>query len=183
MNAPGTLFLVVGPSGSGKDTLMDGARAALAGDPAWVFARRHITRPEQAGGEPHIAVSEAEFARAAAAGAFLVSWQSHGLSYGLAMALRDDLLAGRSVIANVSRTVIGALAAALPRVEVIVVTAPVEVRAGRLAGRGRETEADIAARLRREVPDPPPGVPTSTVLNDADRETGIARFLACLRAA
>ena len=49
-------------------------------------------------------------------------------------------------------------------------------------GRGRETEADIAARLRREVPDPPPGVATSTVFNDADRETGIARFLACLRA-
>ena len=55
---PGTLFLVVGPSGAGKDTLMYGARAALAGKQDILFARRAITRPLYAGGEDHDAVTD-----------------------------------------------------------------------------------------------------------------------------
>ena len=54
----GRLFLVVGPSGAGKDTLLAGAVAA---DPRLHWARRVITRPETAGGEPFEGVTEAVF--------------------------------------------------------------------------------------------------------------------------
>lgn len=43
---PGTFFFVVGPSGGGKDTLIDGARQVLEPTGRYVFARRVITRPK-----------------------------------------------------------------------------------------------------------------------------------------
>ena len=57
----GVLVLVVGPSGAGKDTLMDAARAGLAADPRYRFARRLITRPAMAGAEDHDSCDEAGF--------------------------------------------------------------------------------------------------------------------------
>ena len=51
--------------------------------------------------------------------------------------------------------------------------------AARLAARGRETAADIAARLARTVP-LPDDVAVETVWNDATPETGADRFLAAL---
>ncbi|HEV2677070.1 MAG TPA: phosphonate metabolism protein/1,5-bisphosphokinase (PRPP-forming) PhnN [Aliidongia sp.] len=182
MAAPGRLVLVVGPSGSGKDTLIDGAREALAVDPAWLFARRVITRPESAGGEAHEAVDVETFEQRRAAGAFLVSWDTHGLKYGLPGSLLDELRAGRNVVANVSRTVIADLAAKVPHTLVLRVFAPIEERAKRLASRGRESEADVAARLAREVPDTMAGIETVIVVNDGDVRIGIERFLAGLQA-
>ena len=63
----GRLFAIVGPSGGGKDTLMAAAQTAR---PGLHLARRVITRPETAGGEPFEGVGAEEFARRAASGAF-----------------------------------------------------------------------------------------------------------------
>lgn len=168
------LVLVVGPSGAGKDTLLDAARAALAGDPRFSFVRRVITRPAEAGGEAHEAVTEAEFA----ARDFALAWDAHGLRYGIPAGIATDLAAGRMVIANVSRSIIAEARRRFP-VRVIEVTAPPEVLAARLVTRGRETAADIAARLARSVA-VPDGIALETVMNDADLETGVTRFLAAL---
>ena len=179
----GTLFLVVGPSGAGKDTLIDGARAALAGDARVVFARRAITRPADAGGEAHETVTEAEFAARRDAGGFMLHWQAHGLSYGIPSSYADDLAAGRNVVANVSRAVIADAIRRFPPATVLEITASPEILAARLASRGRETRDEIAARLARDAASIPPDATRVTVVNDATPEDGIAKVAAALRPA
>lgn len=150
MDGAGSLVLVVGPSGAGKDSVMAMARNRLMGDDRFVFATRVITRPAEAGGENHLPMSQAQFDATERAGGFLLSWRAHGLSYGLPASLAGDLAQGRVVVANVSRTVIEMARAMFPgRVRVVAVTAPREVLAERLAQRGRETPDEIRERLAR----------------------------------
>ena len=175
------LIAVVGPSGAGKDTLMGGARTALAEDARFRFVRRAITRPAEAGGEDHEALSLDEFDVRRVAGGFTLFWQAHGLSYGIPRDIEADLAARRVVIANLSRAVL-AEAGARYRLRVLQITAPIEVLAARLATRGREAPADIAARLRREVT-LPAGLDVESVSNDTDVAEGVARVLAVLNRA
>lgn len=175
------LIAVVGPSGAGKDTLMAGARAALARDTRFRFVRRAITRPAEAGGEDHEAFTEADFMARRAAGGFALSWEAHGLHYGIPRDIEADMAARRVVIANLSRAVLPE-ANALYRLRVLNISAPIGVLAARLAARGRESAADIAARLAREVV-LPDGLDIETVLNDADVAEGVARVLAAINRA
>jgi phosphonate metabolism protein PhnN/1,5-bisphosphokinase (PRPP-forming) len=176
MVASGILVLVVGPSGAGKDTLMEGARAALVGDSRFVFVRREITRPAGAGGEDHVVVTADEFA--ARRDHYALSWEAHGLGYGIPCDIAAELEAGRIVIANVSRTVIPRAAARFP-VLVMEITASPAVLAARLAARGREGAADQADRLARRV-GLPEGVASVQIVNDTSVEAGVAAVLAAL---
>lgn len=168
------LVLVVGPSGAGKDTLLNTARQNLVSDRRFRFVRRAITRPADPGGEDHEPLTEAEFL----ARDFALQWCAHGLHYGIPADIATDLALGITVIANVSRGVIETAAARYPTC-VIEVTAPPEVLAARLTARGRESAADVAARLARSVP-LPNSVPVETVMNDSTLAEGSAGFLAAL---
>jgi ribose 1,5-bisphosphokinase len=149
---PGRLVLVVGPSGAGKDTLLRLAQAACIDDNDIVFPRRIVTR-ESSADEDNIAMSNDEFRRASEHGHFAVHWEAHGHSYALPLDINDDIRAGRAVVANVSRTVIGALRQAYANVIVVAITAPPDVLAQRLAARARHSDGNIDDRLTRSVND------------------------------
>ncbi|WP_207482682.1 phosphonate metabolism protein/1,5-bisphosphokinase (PRPP-forming) PhnN [Arenibaculum pallidiluteum] len=176
----GLLFLVVGPSGVGKDSLIDGARRRLAGDPRIVMPARVVTRPAGAGGEDHLAMSEAAFAAAEAQGAFCLSWRAHGLAYGIPASAAEALAAGRSVVANVSRAVIPEARRRLAPLRVVAVTAPAEILAARLHARAREDAAAIAARLARADAGAIDGPDVLVLRNAGSLEDGISRFTALL---
>ena len=172
---------MVGPSGAGKDTLMDGARAALAGDTRFVFARRVITRPAAAGGEDHQPASAEDFAQMRDQGEFALWWDAHGLSYGIPARVAAEAGQGRVVVANLSRGVLAEATARFPLM-VLEITAPLDLRAARLAARGRESVEDVARRLSREAP-LPEGLDIRRVVNDGPPEQGVAAVLAVLSAA
>jgi len=168
------LVLVVGPSGAGKDTLLTMARTALADDTRFRFVRRVITRSAEAGGEDHEPVSDIEFA----ARNFILSWEAHGLRYGIPADVADDIARGTVVVANVSRSIIAEAATRFP-VRVIEVTAPAEVLGARLSARGRESAADVAQRLARRIP-LPHGIDLTTIVNESLPEDGAEQLLAHL---
>jgi phosphonate metabolism protein PhnN/1,5-bisphosphokinase (PRPP-forming) len=173
------LVLVVGASGAGKDTLIAAAREALAGDSRFVFPKRVVTREVVAALEDHETLTTERFSAAEAAGAFALSWDAHGLRYGLPARLTSDLAAGQVVVVNASRTMVAAAVAKFPATRVLLIEAALEIRAARLASRGRESAPEIAARLRRDVDAPLPGA--VRIDNSGPLAQGTARFLEALR--
>lgn len=171
----GIFIAVVGPSGAGKDTLIG---AALAARPDILRARRVITRVPSPGTEDFQSVSDAEFEEMLRIGALVLSWQAHGLSYGIPATVHEDLAAGRHVLANLSRRSWPEARLMFPEHRLISVTAPTEILAVRLMARGREETADIDARLRRSTDTPPPEA--FVVENGGPVADGVAAFLAAL---
>jgi ribose 1,5-bisphosphokinase len=165
---PGRLVLVVGPSGAGKDTLLGLAGAACADDRAVVFPRRVITR-EASASEDNEEVSIGTFQEALARGEYAMHWEAHGHCYALSRAMDDEIRSGRTVVANVSRTVIGAVRRAYADVMVVLITAPPNVLAERIAMRARSSDGMTENRLRRAVEDAS-AVPDVTIVNTGSAE-------------
>jgi len=176
----GILFLVVGPSGVGKDSLIEGAHHVLGDDQSYHFPKRIITRSEEAGGENHQAVTLADFERLEAEGAFMLSWQAHGHHYGISKSAEKALAAGRSVIVNVSRQIIDLARRHWAPVRIFVVSAPHAVLADRLAARGRETADAILHRLDRADAYNIEGDDVCEILNADRLDRAIDRFVALL---
>jgi ribose 1,5-bisphosphokinase len=167
---PGRVVLIVGASGAGKDTLIGLVRAKLAGNPNVNFPQRIVTRaPDAFEDSVHLSVAEFEMERAR--GRFALHWTAHGLSYAYDVRIDDEVRHGRSVVLNVSRTVIAATRARYFAARVVLIEVDRETRRQRLSGRNRETLADIDARIAREV-SYAPGLVDFVVTNNG--EAGVA---------
>ncbi|WGR91014.1 phosphonate metabolism protein/1,5-bisphosphokinase (PRPP-forming) PhnN [Bradyrhizobium sp. ISRA443] len=165
---PGRLVLVVGPSGAGKDTLLGLAKTACADDRNIVFPRRLITR-EASSSEDNEEVSAEAFQRAVAGGDYAMHWEAHGHRYALSRAIDDEIGAGRTVIANVSRTVISAARRNYANVVVVLITGPPDVLAARLAMRARASDGRLEQRLARTI-DETTASPDFTIVNSGTAE-------------
>ncbi|KFF43214.1 MULTISPECIES: phosphonate metabolism protein/1,5-bisphosphokinase (PRPP-forming) PhnN [Pseudomonas] len=146
----GRLIYLIGPSGSGKDSLLDAARLRLQAR-GCRMVRRVITRSAEAVGEAAQGVSPQEFARMDAEGAFALSWQANGLSYGIPREIDEWLAAGDDVLVNGSRAHLAQTRERYPTLLVLLLTVDQAVLRQRLIARGRESLADIEERLARNA--------------------------------
>jgi ribose 1,5-bisphosphokinase len=176
----GRLIAVVGPSGVGKDRVMAGIIAARSD---MRLVRRSITRAPGLGGEDYDALTPDAFANAAQSGAFCVHWTAHGLSYGIPADVLTDVQRSKDCLANFSRSALLQAAEIFPNLTILNITASPATLAKRLAGRGRETEAEIAARLAQADKCLPDGLDVVTIANDGALEDTISKALTALQPA
>lgn len=180
---PGHLVLVVGPSGAGKDTLIAYVRERLTDEDHVEFARRVITRHSDGATEDHDTLADAAFVEAEANGAFALSWEAHGLRYGIPASVDDAISVGHVVVANTSRGVIPALRQRYANVAVVEITAAPEILATRLAARGRESRGEVLARLARTVQHDLGGPGHVVIDNSGVADIAGEHFLAIIRKA
>lgn len=177
----GILFYVVGPSGAGKDSLIAFARGALGGEESTLFAHRYITRPAGAGGESHVALTNAEFSRMQRLGLFAFDWESHGLRYGVGVEVQFWLERGANVVLNGSRAYLPIARQRIPRLTPVVIDVSPEILRGRLENRGRESAREIEDRVARAgkfvVADPD----AIRIENNGPLEDAAGRFVHLLR--
>jgi adenylate cyclase class 2 len=145
---PGHLFLVDGPSASGKSTVATRLRQANALD--LTFARRHCTRKRRINDEDeYIFVSNDEFAKMAHAGNFLEHKNfEFGMSYGLSW---DEAVypmsQGKNVLAIMNWGNARHVRRIFPEAKIILTSAGEETLRRRLIRRGIHNPEQLTERL------------------------------------
>jgi len=177
----GRLLYVVGPSGAGKDSIIDWAQQHQGSGNNVVFVRRTITRPGDAGGERHHGVSAEAFVAMRARGEFSMAWEAHGLSYGIPNSIRADLQRGMTVVINGSRAYLPQAAADFPHIEVVHITAASAILQRRLRSRARESGSDLALREMRPLLEHVRGLTVMEIHNDGELFRAGEAFLQILQ--
>ena len=150
----GKIIYLIGASGSGKDSILSGLRQWL--NTEWslstdiMIAHRYICRDWQSGNENHIELSKGEFLHRQQIGLFALHWQANGLYYGIGREIDLWLAEGQNVIVNGSREYLP-MAMSLYGKNLVPLLIDVDetILRQRLINRGRESMADIEARLAR----------------------------------
>jgi len=148
--ASGRLIFLIGPSGSGKDSLIEQSREQLAAAGVQI-ARRVITRSAEAKGEAAQGVTPERFEAMRAAGEFAMHWRANGLDYGIPAQVDQWLAQGRSVLVNGSRAYLPQARLRYPDLLAVCLEVKPEVLRQRLLARGRETPQEIDERLARNA--------------------------------
>jgi ribose 1,5-bisphosphokinase len=147
------LIYVLGPSGAGKDSVLDWLKTHIADHPEFnaqvYWTRRSITRAAVVGGEAHESLSVENFDLLQLAGAFALSWQANGLSYAIRHDELNPLRGGGWVFVNGSRGYLKTASELFPDLLVLHITASMQSLRQRLLARGRESHERIDARLAR----------------------------------
>lgn len=173
----GRLVYVLGPSGAGKDSVINWARERLVSATQVVFTQRTITRPAHTDSESHHAVTEAQFESLHQSGEFAMCWRAHGHSYAIGKQIHHALQNGLTVVVSGSRDHLPQALRDFPSLQVVHINAPPGILRQRLLLRGREAAEDVEQRLEREALKVPDGMRIAEIRNDGNLAVAGASFL------
>jgi guanylate kinase len=145
----GNLFIISGPSGAGKGTLVRELPARVPDVWVSVSVTTRAPRPGEVEGQHYFFVSCDEFDRLARTGGLLEWAEVHGNRYGTPRAEVEKKIAeGRQVILEIDPQGAFQVKQVLPdSVLVFIVPPSFEELQRRLEGRGSETKAQVETRL------------------------------------
>jgi ribose 1,5-bisphosphokinase len=176
----GPLVYVMGPSGAGKDSVLNRARTLLASNAPVVFAHRYITRPAEASGENHVALSPEEFALRRTHGLFAFDWQAHGNHYGIGREIHTWRQSGLTVVVSGSREHFCETNGIDDGTFPVLITASSQRLAERLANRGREDKSAALERLERSKAYEVKAARLVTISNDGLLDRAAEAFVSLL---
>lgn len=180
----GRLFVISGPSGVGKGTVVRRVRELLPDLVYSVSCTTREARPGEVDGRDYRFVSGHEFARLVEEGAFLEWADVYGRRYGtLRSPIAEALVAGDSVLVEVDIQGARSVREAVPEAVLVFLDPPsLGELTRRLTERGTESPEQLARRLaaaRREMDER--GWFDHVVLND-DVDRAAARVVAIIDA-
>ena len=176
-NFPGMLFLIVGNSGSGKDSIISGAIEKYPkGLKEVMVAKRYITRPPSEF-EDNYSITNDEFNRIEKQGKFALKWKIYGLKYGVPLEIDNWLKNGHPVIVNVSRMIINEAREKYENIKVVFIQVPLEITIKRIKDRGRESGQLLKERMDRAKKNQKLPGAEFIVDNSGNLETAIDQFL------
>jgi len=145
----GNLILVVGNSGSGKDSIIQGALERIPNQyKKPIVPKRYITRPSSKT-EKNISITPKQFKKMVKENKFALKWHIYGLYYGIPISVEEALKNGDTVVINVSRKIIKKAKKKYPNVKVVFIKVPLEITIERLKQRQRESKKGIKKRIKR----------------------------------
>ncbi|MGC8485786.1 MAG: guanylate kinase [Candidatus Baltobacteraceae bacterium] len=146
---PGLLFVISGPSGAGKDTLVDALRARMPTLRYSVSATTREPRPGERDGEHYFFIAREEFQRRLDAGGFLEWREYNGNAYGTPRSyIEATLRDGFDVVMKPEVNGAMAIVRAFPEaVSIFVLPDKFSNLRRRLLERRTESNEEIARRL------------------------------------
>lgn len=144
------VFVITGPSGVGKGTLIRGLMERIDGLELSVSATTRAPRPGELDGIDYHFLTRDEFDRRVAKGDFVEHADYAGRSYGtLRSELEDRLAAGAPVVLEIEVQGARQVRAAMPEaVQVFIAPPSLQALRTRLIGRGTDDSDEVERRLR-----------------------------------
>jgi guanylate kinase len=177
----GRLFVVSGPAGAGKGTILERVRSRRPDLALSVSATTRAPRAGEVDGVSYYFLDEAEFRRRIEEGAFLEWADVHGNLYGTLQSEVEAKLKTGSLILEIDPQGAMNVRDMMPDCVLLFIAPPsVEVLRERLLGRGSETPETLERRLADAVGEMATAVSYDAVVVNDDLDEAVEEFVATM---